>query len=132
MHGLRQVLDLRHGYPVCQAYKVCVDDLECLLHIHTHDIISSSPPSMTREAIRLPWSNICTHMTGCHYVSSRKNMSFESIYKKTQKNLIIQKKKLKRGFGICYQYHRMLLLVVGACRYLPKNLSLHKGNHRWQ
>ena len=131
LHGLRKVLDLCHGYPMSQAYKVYVDDLEHPLRIHTHDVISYSPLSMMRESIRLSWSNICIHVIDCHYVSSHQNMSFESIYQKTQKKLIIQK-TLKRGFGIRYQCHRMLLLVVGACRDLPGNLSPHRGNHRWQ
>ena len=131
LHSLRQVLDLRHGYPMCQAYKFCVDALERLLRIHTHDVISYSPPSMMRETVRPPWSNIYIHMTDCHYVSSHQNMSFESIYQKNTKNLII-KKNSKRGFGICYLCHHMLLLVVGACLDLPENISLHRDSHQWQ
>ena len=76
LHGIKKFLDLRHGYLVCQAYKFCVDALEHSLHIHTHDVISSPPPSMKRETVRPPWSNICIHMTNCHYVSSHQNDVF--------------------------------------------------------
>ena len=51
LHGLRKVLHLRHGYPVCQANEVCVDDLECPLRIHTHNLIASLLSSMTRKAL---------------------------------------------------------------------------------
>ena len=99
--------------------------------LHPHPWCHLLVPSIYDEKnVRPSWSYICIHMTGCHYVSSHKNMSFESIYKKTQKNLIIQ--KLKKRFGIRYQCHRMLIPVVEACRDLPKNLSPHRGNHRWQ
>ena len=87
LHGLRQVLDLRHGYPVCQLHEVGMNGLERSLCIHTHNIISSSPPSIMREAFRPSWSYICTHMIGCHYVlSCKKKCLFDSIYQKTQKN----------------------------------------------
>ena len=131
LHGLRKVLDLHHGYWVRQAYEVCVNALEHPLHIRTDDIVPSSPSSMTREIARPPSSYICIHMTGCHYVSSRKNMSFGSIYQKTQKK-IIYSKNLKKRVGIRYQCHHMLILVVGVYWDLPKNLSPHRVNHRWQ
>ena len=63
--------------------------------------------SMMRDTIKTPWSNICIHMTNCHYVSSHQNMSFESNISKNTKNLIIQK-NLKKGLGfityvtVCY------------------------------
>ena len=94
--GVRKVFDLRHGNSMCQTNKVCVDALECMLCIHTRDIISSSSSSMTRETVRPPWSNICTHMIDCHYVSSHQNMYFESIYQKTQKKNYKLKKLKKR------------------------------------
>ena len=98
LHGLRQVLDLRHGYPMCQLHEVDMNALEHLLHMHTCNFISSSPPSMMREAFRPPWSSICIHMIGCHYVLSHKNMSFLfHISKNTKK--INNSKILKIGLG---------------------------------
>ena len=85
LHRLRQVLDLHHGYPMCQPHEVCMNASEHLLHIHTHDVISSSPPSMMMETVRPLWSYICIHMRDHHYVLSHKNMSFGSIYQKKQK-----------------------------------------------
>ena len=52
LDGLRQVLKLRHGYSICQPHKFCVDALERSLYIHTHDVISSSPLFMMREALK--------------------------------------------------------------------------------
>ena len=99
-------------------------------HPHTWCRLSS-PPSMMRETVSLPWSNIYIHMTDCHYVSSHQNMSFESIYQKTQKK-INNSKNIKRGFGIRYLCLHILLLVVGACTNLPGNLSLHRDSHQWK
>ena len=128
LHGLRKVLDLHHGYSVCQSHEVGMNALECPLCIHTHDVVSSSPPSMIRETIRSLWSNICIHMTYCHYVSSPQNMYFESKYQKTQKK-INNSKNFKSGFGIRYLCHHMLLLVVGACPDIHGILSLHRDSH---
>ena len=108
LHGLGQVLDLCHGYPVRQVYEVCVNALACPLCIRTHDIFSSSPPSMTRETFWPSWSYMCIHMIDCHYVSSHQNMSFESIYQKTQKKI----QNLKSGFGILYLCRHNLLLLL--------------------
>ena len=62
----------------------------------------------------------------CH----AKTCLFDFIYQKTQKIKLL--KNLKKRVGICYQCHRMLILVVEACWDLPENISPHRGNHRWQ
>ena len=45
-----------------QSHKVGMNALEHSLRIHTCDVISSSPPSMMREALWPPWSHIFTQM----------------------------------------------------------------------
>ena len=130
LHGLRQVLDLRHGYSMCQMNKVRVDYLECPLRIRTHNIITSSPSSMMRKSIWPSWSYICIYMTDGHYVSSHQNMSFEFIYQKTQKKL--NNSKNKSGFGILYLRLHKLLLVVRAYLGIHRSLSLHRGSHLWK
>ena len=55
-----------------------------------------------------------------------------SLYIKKHKKFNNSKNFKNKRVGIRYQCHHMLLLAVGACRDLPKNLSPHRGNHRCQ
>ena len=100
-----------HPHPWYHHLFPSVDDEEIhlvivVLHLHIHDRLS-----------------LC--------VVTPKHVFWVYISKNTQKKLII-KKTLKRGFGIRYQYHPILLLVVGACLGLPENLFPHRDNHWWQ
>ena len=64
----------------------------------------------------------------CHYVLSRKNMSFWfHIIKKTQ-----QKNSKRVRVEIRYLSLRMPILVAMACPDPLGNLSLHRGSHLWQ
>ena len=44
LHGLRKVLNLHHGYSMCQSQEVGMNSLEHPLRIHTRNVISSFPP----------------------------------------------------------------------------------------
>ena len=99
LHGLMQVLDLCHGNPMCQMNEVHVDALERTLPINTHDLISYSPSSMTREPIWPSWSHIFMYMIEYHYISShQKHVFFISYIKKHTKNIYNSKNKFELGF----------------------------------
>ena len=86
LHSLRKVLDLRHGNPMCQPHKIGMNALERLLRIHTRDIISSSHPSVMREAFRPPWSHICMQMVDVTMYCHTKICLLIPYNQKTQKN----------------------------------------------
>ena len=76
LHGLRQVLELRHGNSMIQSYEVGMNALERSLRIRTCDVIPSSL-SIYDVGSSLVAVVPHMHMNGrCHYVLSRKNMSF--------------------------------------------------------
>ena len=131
MHGHRQVLDLHNGYPLCQLNKVHVNSLEHMLCIHTYNIITSSPPSITWKAIWPSWSYICIYMTDCHYVSSHQKHVFWFHTSKNGKKKL-NNSKIKIGFGILYLCLGNPLLVVGAYLGIYGSLSLHRGSRLWR
>ena len=130
LHGLRKVLNLCHGYSLCQSNEVRVDALERPLQIRTHDIITSSPPSMMRKSIRPLWSYIFIYMIDCHYVSSHQKHVFWFHISKNKKNK--NNSKIKSGCGIHYLCLHKSLLVVGACLGHCGSLSLHRDSHLWR
>ena len=91
LHSLRKFHDLCHGHFVCQSNKVCMDVLECVLHIHTYDIITSPLLMVSREAIWPSSSNICVYMTSINICHHTKTCLFYFTILKNTKKLIIQK-----------------------------------------
>ena len=116
--------------PLCQAKEVCVNDLEPPLHIHTHDLITSSPPSMTRKYIWPSWSYISIYMTECHYVLSHQKHVFWFHISKNKKKL--NNSKIKSGFGIHYLCLHKSFLMIGACMDHRRSQSLHRDSHLWR
>ena len=132
LHSLRQVLDLHHGNHVSQSHEVGMDALEHSLRIHTGDIVSSSPPSMTWEALWSPWSHICTWMVDVIMYCHPKPCLFDSINQENTKKLNTSKFFKRVRVEIRYLCLHMLTLVVMACPSLPRILSLHKGIPLWR
>ena len=121
-----------HLFPLVDDEEIHLDHvnaLECSLHIHTHDLITSSPPSMMRKAIWTSWSYICVYMIDCHYVSSHQKHVFWFHISKNKKKL--NHSKIKSGFGILYICLHKLLLEVRACLDHCKIQSLHRHSHLW-
>ena len=81
---------------MCQPHKVGMNALERLLRIHTHDIISSSPPSMTREALWPLWSHIFTQMVDVTMYYHPKICLFDSINQENTKKKLNTSKNFKK------------------------------------
>ena len=104
LHGLRKVLNLRHGNSMWKPNEFHVNALECTLRIHTHDRVPSSPPSMTRECIWPYRTHIFMYMTKYHYMSSHQKHVFLIPYIKKHKKIIIKKNSLSQDSLLIYPY----------------------------
>ena len=101
--------------------------------LHPHPWCHLLFPSIYDEGSLLATVVPHLHTNGrCHYVLSRKNMSFWFHIIRRKKIKLNNSKIKKERVEIPYLYRHMPILVVAACPGPPGNLSLHRGSRRWK